>query len=135
MTNVLYAKYREAALQGQINWLTDNIKVVLVDSATYTPNLATHQYLSDIPSGARVATSANLSAKAATGGVADAGDVTFPSVTGPVSEILVIYKDTGTEATSPLICYIDAATGLPVTPNGGDITVIWPNDSGKIFSL
>ncbi|MGV0042007.1 hypothetical protein [Mycobacterium colombiense] len=135
MGNALYTKYREKALQGQINWLTDNIKVVLVDSASYTVNLATHEFLSDIPSGARTATSANLTGKTATGGVADADDVTFSAVTGPVSEILVIYKDTGTVSTSPLITYIDTATGLAVTPNGGDITVIWPNDAGRIFSL
>lgn len=135
MANALYTKYREKALQGQINWLTDNIKVVLVDSADYTVNTATHEFLSDIPSAGRVATSANLSGKTATGGVADANDVTFPSVTGDVSEALVIYKDTGTDTTSPLIAYIDTATGLAVTPNGGDITVIWPNDSGRIFSL
>ncbi len=135
MANALYTKYREKALQGQINWLTDNIKVVLVDSADYTVNTATHEFLSDIPSAGRVATSANLTGKTATGGVADANDVTFPSVTGDVSESLVIYKDTGTDTTSPLIAYIDTATGLAVTPNGGDITVIWPNDSGRIFSL
>lgn len=135
MANALYTKYREKALQGQINWLTDNIKVVLVDAADYTVNTATHEFLSDIPSAGRVATSANLAGKTATGGVADANDVTFPSVSGDISEALVIYKDTGTDTTSPLIAYIDTATGLAVTPNGGDITVIWPNDAGRIFSL
>lgn len=135
MGNALYTKYREKALQGQINWLTDNIKVVLVDSADYTVSTATHEFLSDVPSAARVATSTNLTAKTATGGVADAGDVTFSAVTGDISEALVIYKDTGTDTTSPLIAYIDTATGLAVTPNGGDITVIWPNDAGRIFSL
>jgi hypothetical protein len=45
----------------------------------------------------------------------------------------VIYKHTGTESTSTLIAYIDSGTNLPVTPNGGDITVQW-NASG-IFSL
>ena len=34
--------------------------------------------------------------------------------------MIVIYKDTGTEATSPLLAMIDTATGLPITPNGGD---------------
>lgn len=135
MVNALYTKYREKALQGQINWLTDNIKVVLVDAADYTVNTATHEFLSDVASSGRVATSANLTGKTATGGVADANDVTFPSVSGDISEALVIYKDTGTDTTSPLIAYIDTATGLAVTPNGGDITVIWPNDAGRIFSL
>jgi hypothetical protein len=46
----------------------------------------------------------------------------------------VIYVDTGTAATSPLVAYIDTGvTGLPVTPNGGNITVTW-NASG-IFAL
>lgn len=135
MANALYTKYREKALQGQINWLADNIKVALVDSADYVVNTATHEFLSDIPSAGRVAISANLTGKTATGGVADANDVTFPSVSGDVSEALVIFKDTGTDTTSPLIAYIDTATGLAVTPNGGDITVIWPNDAGRIFSL
>ena len=35
-------------------------------------------------------------------------------------EAIVIYVDTGTEATSPLVAFIDTATGLPITPNGGD---------------
>jgi hypothetical protein len=46
----------------------------------------------------------------------------------------VIYKDTGTASTSPLIGYFDVvASGLPVTPNGGNITVTF-NASG-IFAL
>ena len=41
----------------------------------------------------------------------------------------------GTEATSPLIAYIDTATGLPITPNGGDIIVTWDNGTNKIFRV
>lgn len=36
---------------------------------------------------------------------------------------------------SPLIAFIDTATGLPVTPNGGDITVAWDSGANKIFKL
>lgn len=125
MASALYDKGRQRFLEGSIAWLTDNIKVVLVDAADYTVNLATHEFLSDIPALARVATSTNLTGKTSAAGVADAADVTFTAVTGDPSEVLVIYKDTGTETTSPLIAYIDTATGLPVTPNGGDITVTW----------
>lgn len=135
MSNALYVKYREAALTGDVDWLNDNIKVALVDTADYTVNLATDEFLDDIPGGAIVATSANLASKTATNGVADAADVTFTAVSGDVSEALVIYKDTGTASTSRLIAYIDTATGLAVTPNGSDITVIWPSDAGRIFSL
>lgn len=135
MANALYDKGREAFLTAAVNWSSDNIKVVLVDAADYTVNLATHQFLSDITGVGRVATSGNLASKTVAAGVADAADVTFTAVTGDQSEALVIYKDTGSAATSPLIAYIDTATGLPVTPNGADITVTWDNGSNKIFKL
>jgi len=65
----------------------------------------------------------------------DAADVTYTAVTGDPSEAVVVYKDTGVEGTSQLIAYIDTATGLPVTPNGGDITIQWDNGINKIFKL
>lgn len=135
MASALYDKGREKFLTGAIAIATDNIKIVLVDTASYTVNLATDEFLSDIPSGMRVATSGNLSSKTTTAGVFDAGDVTLTAVTGAQSEALVIIKDTGTASTSPLIAYVDSATGLPVTPNGGDITIAWDNGSNKIFKL
>lgn len=133
MANDLYDKYREKALTGAVDWLTDDIKVALVDAADYTVNLSTDEFLDDIPGAAIVATSGNLASKTATSGAADAADVTFAAVSGDVSEALVIYKDSGSAATSPLIAYIDTATGLAVTPNGGDITVVWPAEG--IYSL
>lgn len=135
MANALYDKGREKFLTGTISWSSDNIKVVLVDAADYSVNLTTHEFLSDVASAGRVATSGNLASKTTTGGIADAADITFTAVTGDPSEALIIYKDTGSAATSPLIAYIDTATGLPVTPNGGDITVVWDNGSNKIFKL
>jgi len=135
MANALYDSGRNAFLTGDIDWLADNIKVVLVDAADYTVNLATHDFLDDIPSGARVATSANLTGKDATAGVADADDPVFTGATGDLSEALVIYKDSGSAATSQLIAYIDSATGLPVQPNSGDINVAWDNGSLRIFRL
>jgi hypothetical protein len=134
MANALYDAGRNAFLLGDIDWVADTIKVTLVDAADYTVNLSTHDFIDDVPSGARVAT-ATLAGKSATAGVADANDVTFTAVSGDVSEALVIWKDTGTESTSPLIAYIDTATGLAVTPNGGDINVTWDNGSNKIFKL
>jgi len=61
--------------------------------------------------------------------------MTFTSVTGASIEAIVLYKDTGTDSTSPLIAFIDTATGLPITPNGGDIIVTWDNGPNKIFKL
>jgi len=135
MANELYDKGREGFLDGSIDWDTDDIRCILVDTADYSVDLAAHDNLDDIPSGARVATSGALTGKTVVAGVADADDVTFPTVTGDPSEALVIYKHTGTESTSRLIAYIDDATGLPVTPNGGDITVQWDAAASKIFKL
>jgi hypothetical protein len=135
MSSALYDKGREGFLAGDIAWDSDTIKCVLVDTAGYTVNLATHDNLDDIPGGARVATSGALASKTTTNGVADAADVTFSAVTGDPCEAIVIYKDTGTESTSRLIAYIDTATGLPVTPNGGDIVVSWSDGASKIFKL
>lgn len=57
MSNALYTKAKQGLIDGSIDMDTDTIKAVFVDGADYTPNLSTHQYLSDIPSAARVATS------------------------------------------------------------------------------
>ena len=122
MANTLYDYCRQRFLEAQINWMTDTVKVILVSTSGYTPQTAVHQYLSDVPTSARIAGPVTLTAKATTGGAADAADCTFTSVSGATINAIVIYKDTGTEATSPLIAYIDTATGLPITPNGGDIT-------------
>jgi len=135
MANELYDKGREGFLDGSIDWDTDDIRCILVDTADYTVDLAAHDNLDDIPAGARVATSGALTGKTVAAGVADADDVTFSAVTGDQSEALVIYKHTGTESTSRLIAYIDDATGLPVTPNGGDITVQFDSAASKIFKL
>ena len=135
MANTLYDYCRQRFLEAQINWMTDTVKVILVSTSAYTPQTAVHQYLSDIPTSARIAGPVTLTAKATTGGAADAADCTFTSVSGATINAIVIYKDTGTEATSPLIAYIDTATGLPITPNGGDIIVTWDNGVNKIFRV
>jgi hypothetical protein len=136
MANALYDLGRESFLKSEISWSVDNIKVALVDSAVYTPNLSTDQFITDVTSGgAVIATSANLTSKTTTGGIADAADITFSAVNGDVSEFLIIYQDTGTPSTSRLIARVDTATGIPVTPNGGDIAVVWDNGVNKIFKL
>lgn len=135
MANTLYDFARQRFLEAQINWMTDTIKVILVDTGAYTPQTTVHQYLADIPISARIAGPVTLTSKSTAGGAADAADCTFTSVTGASIEAIVIYSDSGTEATSPLIAYIDTATGLPITPNGGDIIVTWDNGANKIFKV
>jgi len=135
MANALYDKGREGFLDGSIDWDTNDIRVILIDVADYTVNLATHTFLNEVPAISRVATSGALTSKTVAAGVADAADVVLAAVTGDPSEAIVIYQHTGVETTSRLIAYIDTATGLPVTPNGGDITIQWDNGANKIFKL
>lgn len=135
MANTLYDAARQRFLEAQIHWLNDTIKVILVDTGAYTPQTAVHRYLSDVAGSSRIAGPVTLTGKTTTGGAADAADVTFTSVSGPSIEAIIIYSDSGTESTSPLIAYIDTATGLPITPNGGDIIVTWDNGVNKIFKV
>lgn len=133
--NTLYAKGKQALL-GDLDWSAATIKSALVTSA-YTPNAATDEFLADIPGGAVLATSAALTGKTLVDGVADADNATFAAVAGGGSdgEFVVVYEDTGAGATSRLIVLVDTATGLPVTPNGGDIVVAWDSGANKIFKL
>ncbi len=135
MPNALFGLGREGFLGADVDWDADTIKVVAVDTALYTVAIDTHQFLSDIAAGARIAISAALSAKTKALGVANAANVVWSAVSGPSIEAVVIYQDTGAEGTSRLIAYIDTATGLPVTPNGGDINLNWDTGADKIFKL
>jgi hypothetical protein len=135
MANSLYDKARQRFLTGAANWLTDTIKVVMVDTANYT-FLPSHEFLSSIPANARISAAVTLTDKTATNGAADAKDATFTAITGESIEALVVYADVnGSDAESLLIAYIDSATGLPITPNGGDIIVTWDNGVNKIFRI
>lgn len=128
MANAIYPKWKEAVIQASANSsLAGDVKAILVDTADYTYDAA-HDFLDDVTGAAIVATSANLGTKTYTNGTFDTADFTFTAVTGDVSEALIIYIDTGSAATSRLVCYRDTGvTGLPVTPNGGDITVSVPS--------
>ena len=123
MANALYPSFKAALLAGAVDLSSVNVKVVLVDLADYTYSSA-HDFLDDVAAGGRVATSANLASKTLTGGVFDSADPTFTAATGDQAEALILYVDTGTAATSRLIAFYDTGvTGLPVTPNSGDINV------------
>jgi len=135
MANALFDSYRSQCLTADVD-LDDSIVLVFVDHADNTPVPATDDFLDDILSAARVATSGAFTGKTFTAGVFDANDVTVTSVSGDAFESIVLYNNTpATEATKDLIGFIDTATGLPTTPNGGDITVQWENGANRIFKL
>ncbi|WAJ27134.1 hypothetical protein [Antarcticirhabdus aurantiaca] len=134
MANILYMKLKEQLLT---TLASSTVKVVLIDTGAYTYSAA-HEFLSSVPSGARIGTPQTLTSKTLVNGVFDASDVTIPNVpagtgTGSAAEAILIYIDTGTESTSRLVTLIDAAPGLPVTPNGGNVVVTWAAEG--IFAL
>lgn len=146
MANALYDKGRNKFARGDLKWLAsggDTMKVCLLKAA-YTPNLATHEFFSDL--GANVVGNSGTGTRAAcptltkidpTSGICDANDATItavPSGAGACNYIC-IFKDGTTDADSPLVALIDTATNLPVTPNGGDIAIAWDNGTNKIFKL
>jgi hypothetical protein len=133
MANALYSKAKEAFLNGSINMVANTITIALVDTGVYTYS-ATHQYRNEVSNSAVISSTA-LANKTITNGVFDADDATFSSVTGANAEALIIFSDTGIQGTSRLIAYIDSATGLPILPNGGDITVAFSSGSSRIFAL
>lgn len=133
MANAIYPKYKQALLDASANVdLNDStVKVALIDTGVYTYNAA-HEFYSSV-SGV-VGTPQTINNTTVTDGLFDGDNVTYTAVTGNSAEALLIYIDTGSAATSRLVAWIDTSvTGLPVTPNGGDISITW-NASG-IFQL
>lgn len=139
MANSLYPLARQAYLSGGLNWLSDTIKIALVNTTTpgsnYTVNLATDQYFNIIPTAAVIAKSSALTSPTVTNGIARAANVTFSNVTGNRVDAIVGYKDTGNASTSPLIFYVDTGTGLPIIPNGASIAIQWDPGVNGIFAL
>jgi S-formylglutathione hydrolase FrmB len=129
MANAVYPKFKQALwLQSaNSNASTGAVKVALVDTGVYTYSAA-HEFVSSLSG--TVGTAQTIGNKTFVNGVLDGDNVTFTGVTGNTIEALVIYIDTGNASTSRLISYQDTSvTGLPATPNGGDITITW-NASG-----
>lgn len=144
MANGLYALSREKFLQATMQpWDTGDHRILLIRSSGggagpyYTVNLATHDFLDDVPNNAdcRPATAVALTeSSTANDGTADAADATFPTVAaGDAIQNLIVYRHTGVESTSELVAFWDTGTGLPVTPNGADINCVF-NASG-LFKL
>jgi hypothetical protein len=138
MANAIYPLYKQSLLAGDANadldnnTATDGVYVALIDTGVYTYSAA-HQFYSSL-SGI-IGTPQRITSPTVTNGVLDGNDVTYTAVTGNSAEALVLYRqNSGANTTWRLVAYIDTSvTGLPVTPNGGNIDITW-NASG-IFAL
>lgn len=135
MANALYDTFKEGLLNKEFDLDTDIIKATLIDSADYTFSAAHDFYggaTPDVAAGAKVSESAQLGSPTITNGTFDTADFTWSSVTGDVSEAIILWDDSITD--DRLVAFYDTGmTGMPVTPNGGDINVT-VNGSGW-FSL
>lgn len=133
MANQLFPNGRQRFLGGDTAWDSSTIRACLVRNYTY---LSTHTTLSQVEAAGDVVQSQTLASKTITDGVADAADVTFTTISGTVIAAVILYHEvTAADADRWLLAYIDTATGLPVTPNGGNITITWDNGANKIFKL
>ncbi len=141
MANTLFDSGRQDFLEGNIAVLTDTLRWFGCDHADDNPDVAVDNTLDDIATAARVPAGTDgtqtahtaLASKTSTDGTLDAADSTVSALTGDQFESLILYKGTLTDTTSPLIAKIDTATGLPFTPNGGDLVIVW--DAAGIFTL
>lgn len=131
MANAIYPLYKQSILAGDANVsLTGGtLKAALVDTGVYTYSAA-HQFLTSLTG--VVGTAGTVATVTVANGLIDGDNVVYSAVSGNTAEAIVLYLDTGVPGTSRLVAYIDTGvTGLPVTPNGGDINLNW-NASGIV---
>ncbi|MCQ4148656.1 hypothetical protein [Rhodococcus qingshengii] len=132
VTGKLFGLAFKSMINGEINWTSHTIKAMLCTSA-YTPNQDTHQYKSSVTNEAAgtgyTAGGVALAGKTVTytAGtntlILDASDTQWPdsTVTG---RYLILFDDTpSTDATKPLIGYIDF--GADVSTTAGVFTSVW----------
>ena len=130
MANAVYPLYKQSLLAGDTNadldnnTATDGPFAALIDTGTYTYSSA-HDFYNDL-SGV-VGTDQRITTPTVVNGLFDGDDVTYTAVSGNSVEAIVIYrKNSGANTTWRLVSYVDTGvTGLPVAPNGGNISIAW----------
>lgn len=140
MANTLFMSGRQAFLGGDVAWDSDTIRITLINRDNYAgPTDIT--FYTQIPDSARVKTydgalaATGIGGKTIASGIADGNDCTLSAVSGAAFGAIIIWADSGSPSTSRLIAWIDTGTGLPASPNNGDITVAWNNGASKVFML
>lgn len=134
MASKLYGSFLVKALNKEIDWDTDTIKVALLTNA-YTPNQDTHDYFDDVSSNEVAATGGysaggnTLANKTITYDSGtnviklDADDVTWSTSTITARYAVVYDASPATNATRPLIGYVDF--GSDQSSTNGNFTITW----------
>jgi len=139
MANAVYPKYKQSLMtESDANKSLDQSGTsapyasLVTTSGGYTYSAA-HQFYSSVTN--VVGTEVAITTPSVVNGLFDGDDVTFTAVSGTVIGAIIIFRrNTGANGTWRLVLYEDTSvTGLPVTPNGGNIVITW-NASG-IFQL
>lgn len=133
MASKLYGQFLQQALNKEVDWDTDTIKVALLSNA-YTPDQDAHNYFDDVVAnevtgtgytagGLTLANKTNTYNSATNVIVLDADDVTWSAST-ITARYAVIYDATpATDATKPLIGYVDF--GSDQSSSNGNFTITW----------
>ena len=132
VTAKIYGKFFLSAFNKELDLDSDTLKVMLCTSS-YTPDQDTHQYKSSVTNEVSgtgyTATGATLASVAVTYTGAtnvimfDAADTSWTSST-ITARYAVVYDSTpATDATRPLICYIDF--GADVSTTAGTFSIVW----------
>lgn len=140
MANAIYPKYKQSLLAGDANTdldtntVQDGVYAILVDTADEAYNAA-DQFYSDLTGAGLIGTEQRIANPTVALGLFDGDNVTFTGVTGDSAEAIILFrKNSGANTTWRLIAFLDTGvTGLPVTPNGGDIGITW--HASGIFQL
>jgi hypothetical protein len=137
MANFVYKKAKEAFLNGNLNLLSNQLKVLLLNNSEYTPNQDTDEFVSNIPSTAVVKRSEAISSVTTTNGVLDGGDLTIIEYDGSAFDAIAMYQSGTSDSNSRLIFYISDSEGLPFSGlnSVSSITIFWSDSSTKILSI
>jgi hypothetical protein len=137
MSNFVYKKAKEAILNGQINFTTDEIKIILIDSNNYTADENSDEFVSDIDASAIVFTSSTVSNVTNSLGTIDASDLSITLPANKSFDTIIMYQNKTSNENSRLILHIDTAEGLPFSGSSSEISlsILWSNTSTKILSL
>lgn len=138
MADALYNDFRNAILGAPTHTQPDlqdnNVRAILYDEGADALNLADVD-LADIITAARIGETANLTDTVGSAGTGayDHSDETIASVSGTTVESITYFHETGVDSTSALFFNIDSWTGLPLTPNGGNVTL--QPAAGGVFQI
>jgi len=133
MASKLYGNFIAKAFNKEVDWNSDTIKIALL-SNSYTPDQDAHDYFDDVASfevtgtgytagGNTLANATNSYNSATNVIILDADDVTWSSSTITARYAVVYNASPSTNATRPLIGYVDF--GSDQSSSNGNFTITW----------